>query len=285
MAFTTLISSAEVAAHLDDPEWAIVDCRFALADPAKGRRDYLAGHIPGAVYAHLDDDLSGPIVPGVTGRHPLPSIDVCAARFSAWGIDARTQVVVYDDLSGMFAGRLWWMLRWLGHAAVAVLDGDWRLWQAERRPVRTGAEQRALRTFTPRLHPQLLATVDELLARRTDPTLRLFDVRTAERYRGENETIDPVAGHIPGAISAPYTANLDADGRFLSPGELRERYEALFGDTPATEAIFYCGSGASAVHDLIALEVAGLGMGRLYAGSWSEWITDPARPVATGPTP
>ena len=285
MQFTTLISSVEVAAHLDDPNWVLVDCRFALTDPAKGHRDYLAGHIPGAVYAHLDDDLSGPIVPGVTGRHPLPLIDVCAARFSAWGIDAQTQVIVYDDLSGMFAGRLWWMLRWLGHGTVAVLDGDWRLWQAEQRPVRAGAETRTPRTFTPQPRPHWIADVDELLARRADPTLRIFDVRTAERYRGENETIDPVAGHIPGAISAPYTANLDADGRFLSSSELRERYETLLDDTPASDAIFYCGSGASAVHDLIALEVAGLGLGRLYAGSWSEWITDPARPVATGPTP
>lgn len=285
MAFTTLISSAEVAAHLDDPAWAIVDCRFALTDPDKGRRDYLTAHIPGAVYAHLDDDLSSPIVPGVTGRHPLPPVEVCAARFSAWGIDAQTQVVVYDDLSGLFAGRLWWMLRWLGHDAVAVLDGDWRLWQAEGRAVRTGVEARTPRLFIPHLRPHLLATVDELLQRRADPTLRLFDVRTVERYRGENETIDPVAGHIPGAVSAPYTTNLDADGRFLAPGELRERYEALLGDAVPGETIFYCGSGVSAVHDLIALEVAGLGMGRLYVGSWSEWVADPTRPVATGPTP
>ncbi len=285
MAFTTLISSAEVAAHLDDPTWAIVDCRFSLTDPDKGRRDYLAAHIPGAIYAHLDDDLSGPIIPGVTGRHPLPSEETCTARFSAWGIDAETQVVVYDDLSGMFAGRLWWMLRWLGHDAVAVLDGDWRLWQAEGRAVRTGVETRPPRIFIPHSRPHLLATVDELLHRRADPALRLFDVRTVERYRGENETIDPVAGHIPGAVSAPYTANLDANGRFLSPGELRETYEGLLGDTPSTEAIFYCGSGVSAVHDLIALEVAGLKAGRLYAGSWSEWIADPARPIATGPMP
>lgn len=285
MAFTTLISSAEVAAHLDDPAWAIIDCRFALTDTDKGRRDYLAGHIPSAVYAHLDEDLSGPVLPGVTGRHPLPPVEVCAARFSAWGIDAQTQVVVYDDLSGMFAGRLWWMLRWLGHDAVAVLDGDWRLWQAEQRAIRAGVEVRAPRPFVPHPRPHLLATVDELLQRRADPTLQMFDVRTAERYRGENETIDPVAGHIPGAVNAPYTANLDVDGRFLAPHVLREHYETLLGDAPPAEAIFYCGSGVSAVHDLIALEVAGLGMGRLYAGSWSEWIADPARPYVTGSTP
>lgn len=285
MAFTTLISPAEVAAHLDDPDWAIVDCRFALADPAKGRRDYLAAHIPGAVYAHLDEDLSAPIIPGQSGRHPLPAIDDFAAKLSQWGIDDRTQVVVYDDNSGFIAGRLWWMLRWLGHDAAALLDGDWRLWLAEERPTRAGVETRAPRTFVARPRPHLLATADEITAKLGDPALHLFDVRMAERYRGENETIDPVAGHIPGAVNAPYTLNLDADGRFLAANELRERYEALLGDAPVHEAIFYCGSGVSAVHDLLALEIAGLGMGRLYAGSWSEWIADPARPVATGSTP
>ena len=285
MAFTTLISTAEVAAHLDDPNWAIVDCRFALAAPAKGRRDYLAAHIPGAVYANLDGDLSAPIIPGKTGRHPLPAVDDFGATLSEWGIDDHTQVVVYDDNSGFIAGRLWWMLRWMGHDAVALLDGDWRLWQAEGRPTRTGVETRIPRTFIARPRPHLLATTDELAEKLGDPALHLFDVRLAERYRGENETIDPVAGHIPGAVNAPYALNLDADGRFLAASELRERYEALLDNVPTQEAIFYCGSGVSAVHDLIALEIAGLGMGRLYAGSWSEWIADPARPVATGATP
>ncbi len=285
MNFTTLISPAEVAGHLDDPTWAIVDCRFALADPPKGRRDYLAAHIPGAIYAHLDDDLSGAIVPGKSGRHPLPAIDDFVATLSAWGIGDGVQVVVYDDASGVYAGRLWWMLRWLGHDAVAVLDGDWRLWQAEGRPTRSGAEPRAPRTFTPHLRSHLLATTDEIAARLGAPDLHLYDVRMADRYRGENETIDPTAGHIPGAVNAPYAMNLDADGRFLSAGELRDRYEALLGDAPAEEAIFYCGSGVSAVHDLIALAYAGLGLPRLYVGSWSEWSADPARPVATGATP
>lgn len=285
MAFTTLISAAEVTAHLDDPDWAIVDCRFALADPTKGRRDYLAAHIPGAIYAHLDEDLAAPIIPGKTGRHPLPAVDDFVVTLSRWGIDDRTQVVVYDDNSGFIAGRLWWMLRWLGHDAAALLDGDWRLWLAEARPTRAGVEMRAPRVFIARPRPHLLATTDEIAAKLGDPTLHLFDVRMAERYRGENETIDPFAGHIPGAVNAPYTLNLDADGRFLAASELRERYEALLGDAPVHEAIFYCGSGVSAVHDLLALEIAGLGMGRLYAGSWSEWIADPARPVATGSTP
>lgn len=283
--FTTLISTAELAAHLDDPDWAIVDCRFALADPGKGRRDYLAAHIPGAVYAHLDEDLSGPVIPGQTGRHPLPSVETFAATLSGWGIDERVQVVVYDDLSGVFAGRLWWMLRWLGHDAVALLDGDWRLWQAEGRPTRSGVETRPPRPFTPRPRPSLQATTEELVQRLQESSLRLFDARSPDRYRGENETIDPAAGHIPGAINAPYAMNLDADGRFLSPGELRERYEALLGDASPQEAIFYCGSGVSAVHNLIAMEIAGLGMGRLYVGSWSEWIADPRRPIAVGGQP
>jgi len=285
MPFTTLISPAELSAHLNDPDWAIVDCRFSLVDTGKGRRDYLAGHIPGAMYAHLDEDLSGPIVRGVTGRHPLPAIDDFVTKLSAWGIDGATQVVVYDDASGMYAGRLWWMLRWLGHDAVAVLDGDWRLWQADGRPIGRSAEQRTPRTFLAQPRSQLLATVEEIAQRLNDPAQHLFDVRAADRYRGENETIDPVAGHIPGAVNAPYALNLDTDGRFLPAGDLRERYEALLGDAAPQEAIFYCGSGVSAVHNLLAMAYAGLPMGRLFVGSWSQWIADEGRPVATGETP
>jgi len=285
MSFATLISPAEVAARIDDTNWAIVDCRFALAEPAKGRRDYLAAHIPSAVYAHLDEDLSGPLVPGKSGRHPLPALDVFGATLSAWGIDDAVQVVVYDDAGGIYAARLWWMLRWLGHTAVAVLDGGWFAWQSEGYPTRSGVEQRMPRPFVPRLHPHMLATTDEIAGRLGTPDLHLFDVRAAARYCGESETLDPVAGHIPGAVNAPYTMNLDAAGCFVSTGELRERYEALLGDVPVEEAIFYCGSGVSAVHTLIALEYAGLGLARLYAGSWSEWIAQVDRPVATGAQP
>lgn len=285
MPFTTLISPAEVAAHLDDPDWVIVDCRFSLADTEKGRRDYLARHVPGALYAHLDEDLSSQIIPGRTGRHPLPAVDDFAQTVSSWGIDARVQVVVYDDACIVYAGRLWWMLRWLGHDAVAVLDGDWRHWQQAGYPTRSGIETRARRAFTPRPRPEMLATATEIAARLDDNALLLIDVRAEDRYRGENETLDARGGHIPGARSAPYSLNLDADGRYLPADELRARYEALLGDRPAEEAIFYCGSGVSAAHDLIALEYAGLGAGRLYVGSWSEWITDPERPVATGSEP
>ena len=191
MSFATLISTAELAAHLDDPDWAVVDCRFALADTEKGRRDYRATHIRGAVYAHLDEDLSGPIVPGQTGRHPLPDVPAFARTLSAWGIADGTQVVVYDDGAGVWAGRLWWMLRWLGHEAVAVLDGDWRAWLAEGRPTRSGDETRPSRPFTPRPQPNLLATTEEIAGRLGDPGLALFDVRVPERYRGEVETHRP----------------------------------------------------------------------------------------------
>jgi thiosulfate/3-mercaptopyruvate sulfurtransferase len=188
-------------------------------------------------------------------------------------------VVVYDDNSGVFAGRLWWMLRWLGHDAVAVLDGDWRQWQREGRPIRTGVETRQPRTFVPRLRPELVVTAQEIEARLGDPALRLFDARGADRFRGENETLDAVGGHIPGAQSAPYAGNLDAEGRMLPPEVLRARFEQLLGNTPAAEAVFYCGSGVSVAHDAMALEHAGLGLPRVYVGSWSDWISTGQRPV------
>ncbi|WP_026369969.1 sulfurtransferase [Kallotenue papyrolyticum] len=282
MSFTTLIDSATLAAHLDDPDWAIVDCRFALDQPARGRQAYLQAHIPGAVYAHLDEDLSGPIVPGRTGRHPLPSVEDAARTFGRWGIDERTQVIAYDDAGGAFAARLWWLLRWLGHNAVAVLDGGWPRWLAEGRPARNGVEQRAPRRFVPRPRPELVVTAEEVLHRLHDAHVPIIDARAPERYRGEVEPIDPVAGHIPGARNAPYSANLAPDGRFLPPAQLAERWRAVLGTAPAEQAILYCGSGVTAAHNALALAHAGLGLPRLYAGSWSEWITDATRPIERG---
>ncbi len=283
--YRTLVTPETVARHLNDPDWVVVDCRFSLTDTEIGRRAYLEAHVPGAVYAHLDEDLSIRPVPGQTGRHPLPPLETFAARLSRWGIDEQVQVVVYDDISGVFAGRLWWMLRWLGHDAVAVMDGDWRHWQQEARPTTGGEESRPSRPFVPRPRPTMQITVDELRDRLGAADLKLLDARGADRYRGENETIDPRAGHIPGALSAPYADNLDAEGRFLAPELLRARWQRLLDDTPADEAIVYCGSGVSAAHNLIAMEWAGLEPARLYVGSWSEWITDPERPTSTGPTP
>lgn len=279
MPFTTLITPGELACHLDDAQWAIVDARFSLADHDAGERSYLAAHIPGAVYAHLERDLSSLQIPGKTGRHPLPPVAAFADTLSQWGIDDKMQVIVYDDNSGVMAGRLWWMLRWLGHDAAAVLDGDWRQWQREGRPVRAGIETRSPRTFTPRVRPELVVTAEEIEARLGDPSLRLFDARAADRFRGENETLDPVGGHIPGARSAPYADNLDAEGRMLPPEALRTRFEQLLGDTPVEETIFYCGSGVSVAHDVLALEHAGIGLPRVYVGSWSDWISSGRRPV------
>lgn len=281
--FTTLVSPELLAAHLDDPGWAVVDCRFSLQDTERGRRAYCDGHIPGAVYAHLDEDLSGPVVPGRTGRHPLPDPALFVARLEAWGIGDATQVVAYDDAGGAFAARLWWMLRWLGHEAAAVLDGGWQAWLATGLPTRSGAEVRPPARFTPRPRPELLVTAADVDARRRDPAWRVLDARGADRFRGENETIDPVAGHIPGALSAPYADNLTADGRFRDAESLRQRYEALLSGAPAQRVVCYCGSGVTAAHNLLAMLHAGLGEGVLYPGSWSEWITDPARPVAVGP--
>ena len=282
MSFYTLIKPEQLADHFDDLNWVIVDCRFSLADTENGQQDYIQAHIPGAVYAHLDRDLCSPVVPGKTGRHPLPAIDTLVQSLNRWGIDRQTQVVTYDAAGGaMAAARLWWLLRWLGHETVAVLDGGWQAWLRAGLPVSSGEERRSPRIFIPDLRMDLLADTAEVLVSSRQPNFRLLDSRNADRFRGENETIDPIPGHIPGAISAPYVENLDEKGDLL-PGEaLRQRFLNLLGSVPAQSAIFYCGSGVTAAHNLLALAHAGLGDGKLYAGSWSEWITDPSHPVQT----
>lgn len=285
MAYTTLVEAAEVARHLDDPDWVIADCRFSLEDTTWGKRAYLEAHIPGAVYAHLDEDLCGPIIPGQTGRHPLPPIEQLVEKFSRWGIDEKVQVVAYDDAGGaMAAARLWWLLRWLGHDSAAVLNGGWSGWRQQGFPQRGGEEGRQEQDFTPRPVTDMVAMADEILNRLGERQLRLFDVRSPDRYRGENEPIDPVAGHIPGAISAPYKELLSS-GRLLPPDEIRARFAPILDDEEAPEAIFYCGSGVTAALSVLAVAHAGLGLPRLYPGSWSEWINDPGRPIETGQPP
>ncbi len=280
--YKTLVEANEVATNLDNPTWVVVDCRFSLDDTELGRRQYCEGHVPGAVYAHVDEDLSARVIPGATGRHPLPDPEVLASTFGSWGIGDGMQVVAYDDAAGAMAARLWWLLKWLGHQAVAVLDGGWSAWVEGSHPVSDTAEAPAPRQFTPRLQSHMVATTAEVEALLEDPAYRLLDARAADRFRGENETIDPVAGHIPGAISAPYEGNLDEAGRFLSRAELRERYERLLGPVPVEHAIAYCGSGVTGAHNVLAIAHAGLGEAKLYAGSWSKWITDPQRPVSPG---
>ncbi len=280
--YSTLIAPSDLRPHLGDANWAVVDCRFSLADPAHGRCAYLDAHLPGAIYAHLDEDLSGRIVPGRTGRHPLPDVDTFAQTLSGWGIGAGVQVVAYDDAGGAIAARLWWMLRWLGHEAVAVLDGGWPRWVEEGNPVEHGETRRPPRAFKPHPNPALLADVAEVEAMREDPAFRLLDARAASRYRGEHEPIDPVAGHIPGALSAPFGETLDEKGHFRSKDEIKQRFEDVLGEASPARAVVYCGSGVTAAHDLLAMAHVGLEGARLYPGSWSEWITDAARPVAQG---
>jgi thiosulfate/3-mercaptopyruvate sulfurtransferase len=275
-----LVPADQLAGHVGDPRWVIVDCRFRLLDPGFGREAYTQAHLPGAVYADLNRDLSGPVIAGRTGRHPLPDVASLARTLSAWGVDASVQVVAYDDSGGSMAARLWWLLRWLGHRAVAVLDGGWPAWVAAGLPVESEVPSRKPRPFEPQSRTELVADAEVVNRIRQDPGWRLLDARAAERFRGEHETIDPVAGHIPGAYSAPYAENLDAGGRFLPPEQLRRRYADLLGAVPADRCVCYCGSGVTAAHDVLAMFRAGLGEAKLYPGSWSEWILDPRRPVA-----
>jgi thiosulfate/3-mercaptopyruvate sulfurtransferase len=284
---TTLIEPAELARHLDDPAWAIVDCRFDLARPDWGAHAFAASHIPHALYAHLDGDLSGPRS-ARSGRHPLPQVEALAATFGRWGIDEHVQVIAYDQGSGALAARLWWLLRWLGHTQVAVLNGGLAAWERAGLPFSTVSEPRAQRHFTARPEPRLLATSGEVAAAVSSDALThgqqlLVDARSVDRFAGENEAIDPVAGHIPGARNHPFAGNLDAQGRFLEAGQLRSSWGNTLRGASPRQLIAMCGSGVTACHNLLALEVAGLPGARLYAGSWSEWITDPAHPVARGP--
>jgi thiosulfate/3-mercaptopyruvate sulfurtransferase len=280
MKYTNLISAETLARHLDDPAFVVVDCRHNLSDVDTGERAYLAGHVPGAVFMHLDRDLSG-VKTGSNGRHPLPEIAALAATFGLAGIDATRQVVACDQNSGMWASRLWWLLRWLGHDAVAVLDGGVDRWLAEgRQQTREFPTPRPTR-FVPK-PPAPIASADEILRDLGDDALFVLDARAPERYRGDVEPIDPVAGHIPGARNRPYTDNLTEQGTFKPAAQLRSEYEALLGATPLSAVVHHCGSGVTACHNVLAMSIAGLPGSRLYPGSWSEWVADPARPVVRG---
>jgi thiosulfate/3-mercaptopyruvate sulfurtransferase len=277
MFLTTLVDVHILARHLDDPDWVVVDCRFTLTDPAAGRRAYDAGHIPGARYAHLNDDLSSAVTRG-SGRHPLPEPDQLAQKLGAWGIERGRQVVVYDDTFGAMASRLWWLLRWLGHDAVALLDGGYPRWLRAKLPVTASLPDVRPARFNAQPRNELWVDAETVAAAPVHGTL-VVDARGEERFNGDIEPLDKVAGHIPGAINAPYEDNLDLSGEFMSDDALRDHYVALLAGVAPEKTIMMCGSGVTACHNILALEHAGMPGARLYVGSWSEWITDSRRPV------
>jgi thiosulfate/3-mercaptopyruvate sulfurtransferase len=281
LVLTTLVDTETLSRHLDDPRWVVVDCRFVLTDPEAGRRAYATGHIPGARYAHLNEDLSSPVTP-VSGRHPLPSPNTLAEKLGRWGIDKHSQIVVYDDSFGAMAARLWWLLRWLGHEAVALLDLGYPKWVREKRPIATDLPKIQPTPFHPTINHAMCVDADYVMQMTRAKEGFLIDARAEERFRGEVELLDKVAGHIPGAVNMPYEDNLDFTGEFMSDEALREHYQSVLGQVPPDKVVHMCGSGVTACHSVLAMEHAGLSGAKLYAGSWSEWITDPNRPVAKG---
>jgi len=277
--WNTLVQAETLSIALGRPDLAIVDCRFSIISPGAGESAYLQGHIPGAVYAHLDRDLSDMSKHG-DGRHPWPDADTFTAKLGEWGIAPHHQVIAYDDGDGAHAARLWFLLRVLGHEKVAVLDGGWARWTALGLPIDTQVRKPAPLRYSGRFDRTRLLDAEAVQAR-LDAGELLIDARAADRFRGENEVIDRVAGHVPGARSRPYAENL-IDGRFKAPMQLADEFRALLGARTPEQTIAMCGSGVTACHHLLAMERAGLKGAKLFTGSWSGWISDPSRPIATG---
>jgi len=277
-----MIDPERLLRHLDDPNWAVLDCRFDLADSGLGERLYRSAHVPGAMYLHLEHDLSSP-PDGVNGRHPLPDDARLEKVFSRCGIEPGVQVVAYDAQDGGYAGRLWWLLRYAGHPEAAVLDGGFNAWEAAGYPVKSGPEARQAREFHIDPQPQMIASAAEVEAARTSSACILIDSRAPERFRGEIEPIDRVAGHIPGAVNHCWQDNLLPSGKLVPPDRLVQQFNLLLAGKSADHAIVYCGSGVTACQNILSMEHSGFTGARLYPGSWSGWICDPDRPIATGP--
>ncbi|NVH59713.1 sulfurtransferase [Pseudomonas simiae] len=283
MPLAQLISPQQLAERQKADSVVILDCRFALEDPDYGRCSYAEGHIEGAQYADLNRHLSGPVIKGVTGRHPLPAAETLVQQLRAWGISANTDIVLYDDGPGAYAARAWWLLAWLGKRdGVFILDGGLKAWHGAGFPLSLDAPLVAPGTFAGTPDNRLLLDAEQLEKRLGQPELTLIDARAQPRFRGDVEPIDPIAGHIPGAQCAAFNENLDTDGRFLPAAQLKQRFAAQLQGRSPDELVAYCGSGVTACHNLFALSLAGYPLGKLYAGSWSEWITDPKREIATG---
>ena len=283
MPIAQLISPQALEQRRAQPGLVILDCRFALDDPDYGQRSYAEGHIAGASFADLERDLSGPVTKGVTGRHPLPEPEPLIERLKAWGLDNDSDVVLYDDGPGAYAARAWWLLAWLGKRdGVYILDGGLKAWHAAGLPLSLDPSQNGRGTFSGAPDANLVLSAQALQQHLGQSGMTLLDARALPRFKGEVEPIDPVAGHIPGAQCAAFTYNLGADGRFLPAAQLKQRFAEKLGERSPTELVAYCGSGVTACHNLFALCLAGYPLGRLYAGSWSEWINDPQRGVAKG---
>lgn len=281
MPLAQLITATQLAQRLNDPELLILDCRFALEDPTYGERSHRQSHIPGARFADLEKDLSGPVTPGVTGRHPLPEPEQLLSRLRRWGVNAHSEIVLYDDGPGAFAARAWWLLLWLGkREGIHLLDGGLKAWREAGLPMDDLPATSEPGEFSGHADSSMIVDAAALQQRLESPQLTLLDARALPRFLGEVEPIDPVGGHIPGATCTPFSENLDGDGRFLCPEQLRSRFARLLGDKPPQSAVAYCGSGVTACHNLFALCLAGYPLAALYPGSWSEWITDPQRPRA-----
>lgn len=282
MPYTTLVKTDLLLKHLDDCNWIVFDVRHELQDLSAGRKAFLAGHVPGAIFMHMDEDLSAPKT-GANGRHPLPDRTEFAEKLAKLGVSTNSQIVVYDMAEGMMASRLWWMLRWCGHEAVAVLDGGWAAWQEQvNAPISHESRIRTPGDF--RTNPPLVTTVDtaQVFANLASKEKLVLDARGPDRFRGENETLDPIGGHIPGARNRFFRDNLNEQGHFKTDALLREEFLRVLGNRSPTQVIAQCGSGVTACHNLLAMEIAGLSGAALYPGSWSEWCSNPSRPVATG---
>jgi thiosulfate/3-mercaptopyruvate sulfurtransferase len=280
MNYTTIISADELKQNLDERTWVIFDCRFDLTRPDAGRNNYLQGHIPGARYVNLDDDLAGPVTKS-TGRHPLPDPEILRKRLGSWGVDNETQVVIYDGGPGAIASRMWWLLRWLGHQSVAVLDGGYAEWMKHEYPVTKDVPQNETRDYTIDVNENMVVNLEDIERNLTTGEYLVLDARDNKRFRGEEEPLDPVAGHIPGSVNLPMSENLNQQFSFKDSSELDPVYHDIIGDHSIDQVVCMCGSGVTACHLLLALEIIGLKGARLYPGSWSEWVSDRDRPVAT----
>ena len=280
MSYQTIISASELANNLDNPNWAILDCRDSLMDAGYGHRSYLEAHIPNASFCRLFDDFSSPITPK-TGRHPLPDMKKLSVKLGDWGIDENTQVVVYDDMGGAIAARMWWQIRTLGHKNVALLNGGLKHWLSQDLPMTTEIKQAEQKEFKGHFDDEQLILVDMVLDNIDAKNFGLLDARAAPRYRGEKEPFDPVAGHVPNAINRDFMDNLNEQGLFISPETLKQEFESILEQSPNQQIVHMCGSGVTANHNMLAMEIAGLTGSKLFLGSWSQWVTDASRPVAT----